>query len=135
MRRKLAFKGLKERQAILKNNVDAYKSLLGEVASASTQNDELMRAVKENEDKYLLYSKEREEARIADSLDLQRITDVSVIESPTFEVQPVSPVVKLDLMIGVALSVMLAYLAVTIRDLTYKRPAAGSGQPYAVSAA
>jgi uncharacterized protein involved in exopolysaccharide biosynthesis len=130
----VSFKGLKERKAVLKNNVDSYKSLLGEVASSSTQNDELMRAVKENEDKYLLYSKDREEARIADSLDLQRITDVSVIESPTFEVQPVSPVVKLDLMIGVALSVMLAYLAVTIRDLTYKRPTV-AGQPYAVSAA
>jgi uncharacterized protein involved in exopolysaccharide biosynthesis len=132
----VAFKGLKERQGILKKNVDAYKGLLAEVATASTQNDELTRAVKENEDKYLLYSKEREEARIADSLDQQRITDVSVIESPTFEVQPVSPVVKLDLVIGFALSLMLAYLAVTVWDLTYRRPVvADSGQPYAITAA
>ena len=61
----IVLRGLKERQAILQRNVDAYKGLLAEVASASTQNDELTRAVKENEDKYLLYSKEREEARIA----------------------------------------------------------------------
>ena len=130
------YKGLKERQGVLKQNLESYKHLLNDVAASSTQNDELTRAVKENEDKYLLYSKEREEARIADSLDQQRITDVSIIESPTFEVEPVSPNIKLDLLIGCMLAMMLAYLAVTIRDMTSRRhPVNRSGQPLSLFAA
>jgi len=117
-------------------NLESYKHLLNDVAASSTQNDELTRAAKENEDKYLLYSKEREEARIADSLDQQRITDVSIIESPTFEVEPVSPNIKLDLLIGCMLAMMLAYLAVTIRDMTSRRhPVNRSGQPLSLFAA
>lgn len=109
--------GLEARQAKLQGILGAYKDRLSSIASASSQNDRLSRAVRENEQNYLLYSKEREEARIADSLDQQRITDVSVIESPTYEVQPVSPVVPVDLAIGFLLSLFVAYVVVMARDM------------------
>lgn len=106
------FTGLEARKATLTSLVSGYRDRLAEVAAASTQEDELTRAVKEDEQNYLLYSKEREESRIADSLDKQRITDVSIVESPTYEPKPVSPVIHLDLAIGFLLSLMVAYLSV-----------------------
>jgi uncharacterized protein involved in exopolysaccharide biosynthesis len=113
----VALDGLRARRARLASILDDYRGRLADVAAASTQDDALTRAVKENEQNYLLYSKEREEARIAASLDRQRITDVSLVEEPTYEVQPVSPKVKPDLGIGFLLSLMVAYLAVTVKDL------------------
>ena len=117
----VAFTGLKARKATLAALVAGYQKRLADVASASTQEAELTRAVTENEQNYLLYSKEREESRIADSLDRQRITDVAVVESPTYEPNPVSPVIPLDLAIGFLLSLMVAYLSVRAWD-TFDRP-------------
>jgi uncharacterized protein involved in exopolysaccharide biosynthesis len=125
--------GLEARKARLKANLQSYKDRLSDVASTSTQNDQLTLAVRENEDKYLLYSKEREESRIADSLDKQRITDVSLVESPTFEVQPVSPLIPVDLIIGFMLSLMVAYIGITIFEMFGSRGRAESS-PLAIGA-
>jgi len=43
----------------------------------------LQRDKKEAEDNYQLYAKKREEARIADELDRQKITNVSIAEAAT----------------------------------------------------
>lgn len=111
----VALTGLEARKATLAALLTGYRKRLADVAAASTQGDELSRAVRENEQNYLLYAKEREEARIARSLDEQRITDVSIVETPTYEPKPVSPVIPTDLAIGFLLSLMVAYLAVRLR--------------------
>jgi len=118
----VTFTGLKARKATLAALVAGYQQRLAEAAAASTQEDELTRAVSENEQNYLLYSKEREESRIADSLNQQRITDVAVVQAPTFEPNPVSPVIPMDLAIGFLLSLMVAYLSVRAWD-TFDRQA------------
>ena len=103
--------------------VQGYKDQMSKLAASATENEQLVRTVKEDEDNYLLYSKRREEARIADSLDQKRITDVFLIETPTFQLEPVSPVVPLDLAIGLLFSFMVAYLCVRIREhLNSPRP-------------
>lgn len=122
----VALTGLEARRARLASILGDYRNRLASVAAASAQSDTLTRAVKEDEQNYLLYSKEREEARISASLDRQKITDVALVESPTYEVQPVSPVVSTDMEIGFLLSLMIAYLAVTMKDL-YGRQTPGGG--------
>lgn len=113
----VALTGLEARKVTLAGLLDGYRKRLDDVASASTQGDELTRAVQENQQNYLLYSKEREESRIADSLDQQRITDVSLVESPTYEPKPISPVIPTDLAIGFLLSLMIAYLSVRLWEM------------------
>jgi len=113
---KVTLAGTEARQARLTALVKGYKDQMYQLAGAETENDQLARAVKENEENYLLYSKKREEARIAESLDQKRITDVSLIEAPTLQGDPVSPVVPLDLAIGFLLAAMVAYLCVRVRD-------------------
>jgi uncharacterized protein involved in exopolysaccharide biosynthesis len=113
---KVTLAGTEARQARLTALVKGYKDQMYQLAGAETENDQLARTVKENEENYLLYSKKREEARIAESLDQKRITDVSLIEAPTLQGDPVSPVVPLDLAIGFLLAAMVAYLCVRVRD-------------------
>lgn len=127
MTSEVTLNGLMARKASLTSILSDYRSRLKTLAAASAQSDELTRAVKENEQDYLLYSKEREEARIAASLDRQRITDVALVESPTYEVHPVSPVVSTDLEIGFLLSLLIAYLAITMKDL-YGQQVWGAGE-------
>lgn len=108
--------GLRARRASMVPLVKGYKGQMYRLATAATDNDRLARAVKEDEENYLLYSKRREEARIAESLDQKRITDVTLAEVPTLQLEPVSPVIPMDLAIGALLSAMIAYLCVRARE-------------------
>ena len=115
--------GLQARRASMTSQVKGYNDQMYKLATAATENDRLARAVKEDEENYLLYSKRREEARIAESLDQKRITDVSIAEAPTSQMEPVSPVIPLDLAIGALLSAMIAYLCVRAKEhLNSPRP-------------
>jgi uncharacterized protein involved in exopolysaccharide biosynthesis len=49
----------------------------------------LLRSVKAGEANYLLYLNKREEARISDALDVQRITNVAIAEAPAVPALPV----------------------------------------------
>ncbi len=106
--------GLRARQRDLTRVVQDYKGQVIQNAQAGVESERLERELKESEDNYLLYAKKREEARISESLDQQRITDVSLIESPTMPVRPVSPVVSTDLAIGFFLALLVAYVSVLL---------------------
>jgi succinoglycan biosynthesis transport protein ExoP len=113
---RVSLAGAKARRGRLESMVADYKKRMFSFAGAATENDRLIRQVKEDEDNYLLYSKKREEARIAESLDQQRITNVSLVQAPTLPVDPVSPQVPLDLAVGFLFSGFLAFLTVRLRD-------------------
>jgi uncharacterized protein involved in exopolysaccharide biosynthesis len=53
-----------------------------QMQSDSVDQQDLMRAVKADEDNYLLYLHKREEARIGDALDERRILNVAIVEAP-----------------------------------------------------
>jgi uncharacterized protein involved in exopolysaccharide biosynthesis len=93
-----------------------------ELAGASVRHDALVRHVKELEDNYQLYEKKREEARIAQSLDKQRITNVAVIEQPSIPVLPASPRIELDLFLALILSAFASAAIVLV--LEYFQPVA-----------
>ena len=64
--------------------------------------------MKEAEDNYQLYEKKQEEARIADQLDQNKITNVSVAEAPVPSQLPVRPNRALNLVLGIFLGAMVS---------------------------
>jgi uncharacterized protein involved in exopolysaccharide biosynthesis len=109
--------GLEARRGRLGAIVNEYRQRMFSLADATVKHDALTRQVKENEDNYLLYEKKREEARIAESLDQQRITNVAIVQAPTTPVQPASPRIKLDLLLAAMCSVFMAVMVVTLLEL------------------
>ena len=63
---------------------------------------------KEAEDNYQLYAKKREEARIADELDRQKITNVSIAEAAAVPQLPSSPNRPVNLLLGLFLAAFLS---------------------------
>src|SRR5207253_10832162 len=76
--------------------------------SNTTRHNDLQRELKEAEDNYQLYAKKREEARITDELDRQKITNVSIAEAATAAQIPSSPNRPLNLVLGVVLAAFLS---------------------------
>jgi len=68
----------------------------------------LQRVKKEAEDNYQLYAKKREEARIADELDRQKITNVSIAEAAAVPQLPSSPNRPVNLLLGLFLAAFLS---------------------------
>ena len=109
--------GVSAKRDELQGQLSSYKIQSAEDAGAAIDDGALARAVKEDEENYLLYARKREEAAISASLDQQRITDVSVIESPTYSSKPVSPQVATDAAAAFLFSCLAAYLVLLAVDI------------------
>jgi uncharacterized protein involved in exopolysaccharide biosynthesis len=101
-------RALESRRVSVASTVSTYKTRLTEVENATSDLDLLQRAVKESEDNYLLYAKKKEEARIADSLDQQKISNVAIAETPVEHYLPSSPNVALNLALGLFLATFVS---------------------------
>jgi uncharacterized protein involved in exopolysaccharide biosynthesis len=66
----------------------AYRAELAKLEMATVEHDDRARAVKNLESSLLLYSRRREEARIEDALDQQKITNVVISEPPSESITP-----------------------------------------------
>jgi uncharacterized protein involved in exopolysaccharide biosynthesis len=69
--------------------------------------ERLERAVESNRDAYLAYVRKGEEARAAGALNRSRILNVSVVQNPTTPIEPVSPRIKLNLIVGLLFGLIL----------------------------
>jgi uncharacterized protein involved in exopolysaccharide biosynthesis len=85
-----------------------YRAQLGmiDVNGAAQQN--LLREVKEAEGNDLLYKQKREEARIGDALDRQRIVNVAIAEAATVPALPAHPHWALTLLLGILLACLVS---------------------------
>lgn len=100
--------GLRVRYEQLGNVVAGYRARLAQLEGSTLEYDNLKRTVKEAEDNYLLYARKQEEARIADSLDQQKMANVAVAEAPTEHYLPTSPNIALNLILGAVLALVLS---------------------------
>jgi len=66
-----------------------YRSNASLLNQKDIEEQDLVRSVKTEEANYLLYLNKREEARISDALDTQRITNVAIAEAPAVPALPV----------------------------------------------
>jgi uncharacterized protein involved in exopolysaccharide biosynthesis len=100
--------GAESRRRTLAQQSSIYHQQLAKFATASAAYDDLLRTQKEAEENYLIYSKKTEEARITQSLDLQKIANVAIAESPVQPHLPSKPNVWLNIGLGVILAGMLS---------------------------
>jgi uncharacterized protein involved in exopolysaccharide biosynthesis len=96
--------GLEARRASLTAVLASWRTRLAALDRATAEHDGLNRELKQAEDNLLLYSKKQEEARIADSLDQQKIANVSIAEAPSKPHLPAKPNVPLNLALGFLLA-------------------------------
>jgi succinoglycan biosynthesis transport protein ExoP len=100
--------GAKARRDTLASQLGQYDASLKKLEGDTAKHDDLQRTKKEAEDNYQLYAKKREEARIADELDRQKITNVSIAETATVPQLPSSPNRPLNLLLGIVLAGFLS---------------------------
>lgn len=116
--------GLQSRKEVLARQTAAYRSQLIRLGDATAAFDDLVRTQKEAEDNYLLYAKKTEEARIATSLDQQKIANVVIAETPIEPHLPSKPNVPLNLGLGMIfagfISLAVAFGAEYFRDTVYQ---------------
>ena len=99
---------LRVRRAGIAGTIASYRAHLAQLEQATVENDTLERRRKESEENYLLYARKEEEARIADSLDRQKMANIAVAEVPVSHYLPARPPVGLNLAIGVILAAILS---------------------------
>ena len=80
--------------ASLQQAIASYRQSLAGFNQATVADDQLLREIKETEDNFFLYSKKREEARIEEAMDRQKIANVALVEPPRL---PALPQPKLSL--------------------------------------
>lgn len=89
-----------------------YQSEAGQLGDRAIEQDELLSNLKAAEEEYLLYLGKREEARIGDALDHERILNVAIAEHPAVPALPARSVLSfgiLTLFFAGALSTSLAF--------------------------
>jgi len=95
------------RQDSLAKQMQAHRSKLSSLESTTLKHEELERQVKELKENYQLFAKKRDEALITDALDKQKISNVSIAETPFSPSLPSSPNRKLNLLLGLFLAAFL----------------------------
>jgi uncharacterized protein involved in exopolysaccharide biosynthesis len=92
----------------------------------------LVRSAKSAEEKFLLYARKQEEARISDALDRQRIVNVSIAEAPSAIPVPVGPSLSLTIVLAGLLAGFLSggvALAVDYRAGSFRPDRSGPKKP------
>ncbi len=100
--------GGQARQSVLAGQLRDYEAQLSRLEGSTSEFQDLTRRVKEAEDNYQLYEKKQEESRIADELDQNKITNVSMAEAPVPSQLPLRPNRPLNLLLGIVLGVFIA---------------------------
>jgi uncharacterized protein involved in exopolysaccharide biosynthesis len=85
-----------------------YRERLGVIDVDGAEQESLLREVKEAEGNDLLYKQKREEARIGDALDRQRIMNVAIAEAATVPALPAHPHRALTLLLGTLLACLVS---------------------------
>lgn len=107
---------LETRVRTLRATVDGYRAEAQSLTAGDTQQQDLKRAVASAEEKYLLYTRKQEEARISDALDRTRIANVVIAQSPTVPSDPRRTRSLLLLPIGFVAALLLSVGAALAKD-------------------
>jgi uncharacterized protein involved in exopolysaccharide biosynthesis len=85
-----------------------YRAQLGMIDVNGAAQENLLREVKEAEGNDLLYKQKREEARISDALDRQRIVNVAIAEAATVPALPAHARLAVILLLGILLACLVS---------------------------
>ncbi len=114
--------GLRAKENDASAQVLSLRSTAQQLQASSIDQQDLIRSAKADEDAYLLYRHKREEARIGDALDAQRILNVAIVEPPGAPALPNHSVVfyfvlafGLSIMFAVGVAFAAEYFDSTVR--------------------
>jgi uncharacterized protein involved in exopolysaccharide biosynthesis len=96
--------------------IAAYKDKAQQLDRIELVQQDLMREAKQAEQNYLTYFRKREEARISDALDLQRIVNVAIAEQPTVPFEPLRPRRSLMLLLGAMVAGFVSVALALVSD-------------------
>ncbi len=116
--------GLQARETALHAVVNMYMSQARKLEEQGILQGDLLRAKKTDEENYLLYTKKKEEARIADALDRNRILNVSVAQGPVLPSLPTRSLWIFGLvacLLGSAVSLGVVF-AIDYADQSFRTP-------------
>ncbi len=99
---------LHARAAETQRVISLYRQQLGAIDVKGEAQENLLREVKEAEGNDVLYKQKREEARIGDALDRQRIVNVAIAEAATVPALPAHPHWALNLLLGILLASLVS---------------------------
>ena len=105
---------MQAREATARQQIASLRAVAQERQSDSVTQQNLVRSAKLEEENYLLYQHKREEARIGDALDAQRILNVVLIEPPVAPALPIHSMLfylLLTVGLGVMASLVVAFVA------------------------
>lgn len=123
--------GLLARRDAIGRESAGVRSRLASLDKSTLEHEALSRQLKAVEANFQLYEVKSEEARIAEALDHQKITNVTVAEGPTASAMPTGPNRPLLLIVGLMLAAFLSvctagaaeYVVPFFRSAADRRPA------------
>jgi uncharacterized protein involved in exopolysaccharide biosynthesis len=107
----------------LRRQLEAARAEVDKLLVHHTELAELERSVTIAEDRYRTYAKQFEQTRVDGALQLEKISNINVLQPPTLVATPVRPDPRLTLPAGVLLGVLAAVFVV------FRRPAAQAAIP------
>lgn len=116
--------GLESKAAVQANQIASLRTELERLETADLRLSQLERQKQIDEAQYVGTLRRRQEAEVSKKLDLSRISNVTIISPPASTFEPVYPrklfmmgiALALGLVLGVGLSLLLAYMDDTVYD-------------------
>jgi uncharacterized protein involved in exopolysaccharide biosynthesis len=109
---------LTARAASIRESVSSYQSRAQQLVGSSLEQQGLVRKIKHLEATYQLYVEKREEARVSNALDRNRILSVSIAQPPTMPALPVrSP--TMTLAAGFLLALFMGLCTVLVSEFIH----------------
>jgi polysaccharide biosynthesis protein PslE len=108
--------GLDARTDTLKKQIGQERWVIDQLGMTTAEYQALVSDVKENEAKYLLYSRQSEQSRIAEEMNRERVTSVLVADPPSVPAGPEAKV-SVNLIFGALLAMILILIASFIKGL------------------
>ena len=102
----------------LKTQIAAAQNRLNELEQATTAYGELRRRVQQSQADYALYAQRRDEARISEALDREKLFNVAVLETPIASPEPVRPKPLLYLLVAFVFATFLGTALALYVDLS-----------------
>ena len=109
LRNQITYSGLEKQRSELVRVRNEYVSQLSSMDENYVALQNLEEYKKEAQDNYDRYVKRLDEARLADSLDREKFSNVTIIEKPVYSPIPISPRLTLNLAAGAIFGLFLAF--------------------------
>ncbi len=108
---------LRARHDALVQQIAGLRGNLSDVEGSTVEYTTLRQQVTDLENNYQLYTQKRDEARIADQMNANRLLNVSIAQSPTFTISPFRPKPMVDMVLGGFTAVILASFVVFFAEM------------------